>query len=372
MTICGPITLKRNYYRCPNCGISFYPDDERLNISRSMSSKGFAKICSQLLLFMPFEHASRLLKEIYRCEISETFLKELSDRIGSRLYKESEDKGRMPYNLDTGMELIEKMYIHADGAMVPILGEESIEYRENKLGLVYTDKDIVKKTSKRGKQRVTIKNRRYVSSIGEGVEGFKKMMYATALENGYRRARDVIFLTDGAVWLRKMKDEYFPEALHILDWYHAMDHLWSTAKKIFGEENYDACESWVSPKKELLWKGRVKDVIEQLTEEGLSAKKHQTEIFELRGYYVSNASSMNYDVYREKGFFIGSGAVESANKYIVADRLKRTGMRWTLQHANSIIWLRCKYFEDRWDQFWNNMKLSDFLDHNYIIHKKAA
>jgi len=372
VTICGSITINRNYYRCPHCKESFYPDDQRLNLSRSMTSKGFAKICSQLLLFMPFEHAAKFINEVYRCEISETFLKELSDKIGSKLYKEVEHKGKQPYNLDPETKKIKTMYIHADGAMVPILGEESIEYRENKLGLVYTDKDIVTKTTKKGKTRVTIRNKRYVSSIGEGVESFKKMMYANALENGYRRTKNIVFLTDGAIWLKKMKDEYFSEAIHILDWYHAMDHLWGTAKKIFGEDNHAACIEWLEPKKELLWNGQIKKVIRQLTEEGLKSKKHQTEIFELRGYYISNEPAMKYDVFRKKGFFIGSGAIESANKYIVADRLKRTGMRWTLQHANAIIWLRCKYFEDQWDDFWNNVNLSDYLDHNYIIHKKGA
>jgi len=321
---------------------------------------------------MPFEHAAKFIKEVYRCEISETFLKELSDKIGSKLYTEAEHKGRMPYNLDSGTGELNTMYIHADGAMVPILGDKSIEYKENKLGLVYTDQDIVTKKSKKGKTRVTIRNKRYVSSIGEGVDPFKKMMHAIALETGYRRAKDIVFLTDGAIWLKKMKDEYFPQAIQILDWYHAVDHLWATARKIFGDDNHTACMNWVEPKKELLWDGKVKDVIRQLAGEGLKAKKHQTEIFELRGYYVSNESAMKYDVFRKNGFFIGSGAIESANKYIVADRLKRTGMRWTLQHANSLIWIRCKYFEDRWDLFWKNLNLSEYLDHNYIIHEKGA
>lgn len=372
VTICGEITVLRNYYRCPQCKKSLYPDDTRLHLSKSMSSKGFAKICCQLLVFMPFEHAARILNQIYRCNISETFLKDLSDKIGSKLYKEFENKSRMPYNLDLSEEEIDTMYIHADGAMVPIKGGKSIEYRENKLGLVYTDKDIVTKTSKKGKERVSIHNKRYVSSIGEGVEPFKKMMYANALENGYRRAQNIVFLTDGAVWLKKMKEEYFPEALHILDWYHAVDHLWNTAKKMFGEDNHDGCLSWVTPKKELLWNGQVKDVIAELTHEGMKSKKYQTELFELRGYFVSNEKAMRYDVFREKGFFIGSGAIESANKYIVADRLKRTGMRWTLQNGNAIIWLRCKYFEDTWELFWDQMHLNDYYDHNIIIHKKGA
>ncbi len=231
-----------------------------------MASKRFAKVCSQLILFMPFEHASKFIKEVYNCEVSETFLQELAYKLGSKLHKDFEEKGRMPYNLDPESDEIGTMYIHADGSMVPILGEDSIEYKENKIGLVYTDKDIVSKTSKKGKTRVMINNKRYVSSIGEGVEPFKRMMNVCALENGYRRASNKVFLTDGAAWLKKLKDEFFPEALYILDWYHAVEHLWGTARKMFGEQNQAKCTEWVEPKKKLLWEGRVKDVIQELME----------------------------------------------------------------------------------------------------------
>lgn len=325
-----------------------------------------------MLVFMPFEHAAKLLNEIYHCEISETFLKELANRIGTKLYKDAEEKGRMPYNLCNDSRSIKTMYLYADGAMAPILGEGTIEYRENKLGLVYTDRDIVHKKTKSGEKRIDIKNKRFVSSIGQGVEPFKKMFYACAVENGYRKAKNAVFLSDGAIWLKNMKDEYFPDAIHILDWYHAVDHLWGAAKKLFGEDNHDACIEWISPKKELLWNGKIDTVIQQLTREGMKSKNKQAVYFELRGYYVSNKESMRYDQYRKEGHFIGSGAIESANKYILADRLKRTGMRWTLQHANAVIWLRCKYFETQWDQFWDYMDLPSFMNHNYIVHEKGA
>jgi hypothetical protein len=70
---------------------------------------------------------------------------------------------------------------------------------------------------------------------------------------------------------------------------------------------------------------------------------------------------MRYNEFRAQGLYIGSGAIESAHKYIVASRLKQTGMRWTIKHANAMIWLRCKYFEDRWDEFWHSMRLREYF-----------
>jgi hypothetical protein len=124
--------------------------------------------------------------------------------------------------------------------------------------------------------------------------------------------------------------------------------------------------------KDLLWNRNVEKVIAVLSEEGLKTRKHQTALFELRGHFVSNKECMRYNEYRKKGYSTGSGAAESANKYIVADRMKRSGMRRSLQHANALMWLRCKYYEDQWDEFWGKMKLPDYMDHDYITHSVAA
>jgi hypothetical protein len=70
---------------------------------------------------------------------------------------------------------------------------------------------------------------------------------------------------------------------------------------------------------------------------------------------------MCYDIFRKKGYYIGSGVIESAHKYIVASRLKQAGMRWSMKNANALIWLRSIYFEDRWDDFWKHMTLKKYL-----------
>ena len=326
-----------------------------------MLSKRCAKAVTWLSVFMPFEHVREYAKEIMGVEISETCLKETTHRIGSKLHEEMERRGRRPETVRRPKESPKVVYIQADGSMVPIRGEKEREFKEAKLGLVYTDEDIVRKKSKKGAYSIDILHKRFASSIGEGVEPFKKMMQAIAIEKGYYSARTVVLLTDGAVWISKMRDEYFPRAVHILDWYHALDHLWQTAKHLFGETNHSACEQWVLPLKALLWNGKIDEVITQLEREAFSRKNHQTAILQLRGYYVSNRHHMRYDEYRAHGFYIGSGAIESAHKYIVAGRLKQAGMRWTIAHANSMIWLRSKYFEGTWHDFWSAMNLKDYL-----------
>jgi hypothetical protein len=150
-----------------------------------------------------------VIKRILNIEMSETLLKSIY-HIGEKLYNDMEEKGRRPESVQSKVDSVDTMYILADGAMVPTVSDGEVEYKENKLGMTFTDKDVVPIESKKGENRVEIKNKRFVSSIGEGVERFKKMLHALSKENGLYKADKVILLCDGASWLSKMKDEYFP------------------------------------------------------------------------------------------------------------------------------------------------------------------
>jgi hypothetical protein len=351
----------RSKYECENCGEIIYPFDEVLEVGRSKMSKRLCKIASLMFVFIPFAHTKKIIKETLNIDISETALLSISGKVGTKLYNDMEKKSRRPEQVQSKVETVNVMYIQADGAMTPIVTKGGVEYKENKLGMVFTDDNIVHSKTKKGENRVEIKNKHFVSSIGEGVEKFKKMLYALSKENGLHRAAKKVFICDGASWLSKMKEEYFPDAIQILDWYHAVDHLWQTAHSLFGENNIEKCKSWVEPQKQLLWEGKVDDVISGLIKAGNNTKKNQTPIWQLHGYFVSNRNNMRYDEYRNAGYYIGSGSIESANKYIVANRLKQAGMRWEIKNANAIIWLRSKYFEDDWDDFWESMNIADYL-----------
>ena len=246
--------------------------------------------------------------------------------------------------------------------MVPLAGEGKVEYKENKLGIVFTNRDVEQKIDKKGKITTHITDKKLVSSLAAGTEPFKKLLLAAAVKKGVHTAKTVIFLSDGATWLGKCKEELFPNAVRILDWYHALEHVWGTARSLFGEQNEMKCRSWVEPLQELLWEGKVDEVIRFLEDEINTRKKNQQPLVELRGYYHSNRMSMRYGEYREKGWYIGSGPVESANNYIVNQRLKRSGMKWSKTCANAILWARCKYYENDWDDFWKNVSLPEYLN----------
>lgn len=335
--------------------------DERLQLSRLKSSKRFAKVVSQLTVFIPEEHVKKQIQSLLGIDVSVTLISNIITRFGNTLHDKHLTKAKRPYTIENREKDVDVLYIEADGAMTPLWGDKCREYKENKLGIVFNNKDIVHKNTKSGKKTSTILRKKFVSSIAEGVEPLKKMLFAAAVEKGYYSAKKVIFLCDGASWLTKCREEYFPNAVQILDWYHAVEHLWETGEKIFGE-NKAKIKQWAEPLQDLLWDGKVQTVIKALQEMASEMESHQTALYELRGYYVSHAEFMKYDTYRENGWYFGSGAIESANKYIVSQRLKQSGMIWRKIGADAMIWARCKYFEGDWEEFWDNLTMTEYFN----------
>ncbi len=358
-TLLGKIFLKRLRYECANenCSMNLYPLDERLDISSCSASKGLAKIISLFSIFIPYEHVRKFIKDSLILTVSGTCIKEIGYRSGKKISEQfSNGESEQEENNDFSL-----LYLQVDGAMTPILTENGLEYKENKLALAFSDQDMMKKVTKKGEERIEIKNRRFASSIGKGVEIFKELTHKLALKKGLLKAKTVVILSDGAAWISKMKDDYFSNALQILDWYHAVEHLWDTAHLLYGD-NKKKCTQWVIPLKQKLWDGDIDAVLHAIKQQALnSSKKQQTPLLELHTYYFNNRKNMNYADYRTKGYYIGSTAIESANKYIVSQRLKQAGMRRQLDRANAMIWLRCKYFEGIWDRFWEGISLREML-----------
>jgi hypothetical protein len=174
-----------------------------------MVSKHLGKMISLVSIFASFNHAKKILQDGFGIEISVTCLENYVHQVGQKLYNIFKVKGKDPDLCKVKGEESDVLYLQADGSMVPISGKEGLEYKENKLGLAYSKKDIALEKTFKGKSRVEIKNKRFVSSLGEGVEEFKKMFYSLALKKGLQESKEVILLCDGAKWLSKMKTIIF-------------------------------------------------------------------------------------------------------------------------------------------------------------------
>ncbi len=138
-------------------------------------------------------------------------------------------------------------------------------------------------------------------------------MSAEAQQRGEGNAAEVIALADGAIWIWNLVDAYFPEAVQIIDWYHASEHVWRFARVVY-DGNEDRCKSWVDGQLELLSNGRVEELVGRLRAMTGLRDEASAERADLARYLETNRERMRYDEYRAKGYHIGSGVVESACK----------------------------------------------------------
>jgi len=146
-------------------------------------------------------------------------------------------------------------------------------------------------------------------------------------------------------------------AAFIIDWYHASEHVWGCGKVLFGEGT-DTTEEWVKERLSLLWDGWTKRLLDDLAEEGKRYRGRKRQAVEDLCRYISvNEEQMRYDVFRAKGYQIGSGPVEGACKHVVGDRLKRSGMIWSRAGSSSVLALRVSWLNRQWEQVWSQKPL---------------
>jgi hypothetical protein len=250
-----------------------------------------------------------------------------------------------------------------DGTMVHIREEG---WKEVKIGCVFefeVEPGAIN-SQEDEEEKVRAKNLSYCAWLG-GVEDFAKQQWAEAVRRGMPRSRDQVVLGDGAPWIWNLADDCYPDSVRIVDWYHAMEHLWSGANAVYGPETA-AARRWVKRREEQLALGEVHKIIaalEQLAEvelvevkgEGAIGSELQRDLEREANYFRTNKRRMHYQDFREEGYPIGSGMVESGCKNVVGARLKGPGMRWSRTGAERMLALRSELLSDRWDEAWELM-----------------
>ncbi len=172
-------------------------------------------------------------------------------------------------------------------------------------------------------------------------------IYAEALRRGLAQAKTVIALTDGARYNRTIVQTHFPQAVHIVDLFHAYEHLTAIAQILWGQEA-KAPKAW----RELLEAGNIARLVSTAGQYLPASAKSKKSLVKQLHYFEHNALQMCYAEYREKKFFVGSGVVEAGCRTVIGERLKQSGMHWSVRGANAIIALRCCLLSARFEDFW--------------------
>jgi len=192
----------------------------------------------------------------------------------------------------------------------------------------------------------------FVGAI-ETAEEFGWRIYAEAVRRGLWHAERVVVLGDGAEWIKNLAQTHFHGATQIVDLYHARQHVSELCKVLFTSDEKQIVRHrirwWTT-----LDAGNVEKIVgeaqRKLPQEAGARKRATVEIT----YLEKNMERMRYADFRAQGFFVGSGVVEAGCKTVIGQRLKQSGMEWSVRGANAIISLRCMMKSGRLEDYWDS------------------
>src|SRR5258708_34948381 len=150
------------------------------------------------------------------------------------------------------------------------------------------------------------------------------------------------------MWIWNLAGQHFPGAIQIVDLYHARQHLWELSAKLFPQDAM-ARKRWMSRGLKQLDQGKVEALVKTLRAIVSGHEELARLVRNEAHYFARNAQRMRYPAFRLQGLFVGSGVIEAACNTVIAARLKRSGMFWTLRGANAILALRCSRLSRRFD-----------------------
>lgn len=363
-SVFGKVKYGRAYYAGCQCGCGKAPVDEQYGIEPGKVTAGLASPVGLSRIDKAFEDGGKWLKSYLLFEVSENTIRSETEDLGA-LQKQMEeamvqamqDETQLQKRKRDQKQAPERLYGSIDAAKVRIEPRDELEkvlegrgnWRDLKIGCWYQGEIVpnrersVRQKSKAQREGTLIraKGKEYFCDISEADE-FGKLLWATGCSVGADRAKVLVFVWDGAMWIWNLVDYYFSNAVQIVDWYHAEDHLKEVAKEAF--ENPEERQAWLKPVVEDLWQGRVEQVIAACQKLSLSsdlARKAAT-------YFSNNCERMRYADFRAKGYLIGSGVIESGCKQIVSRRLKLPGAQWTLNGAVLTAKPRAAWLSGKW------------------------
>ena len=365
LTAVGQVEVLRPYYLCPHCHNGQFPADIELDIENTESSPGVRRMQALVGMEAPFDHGRQQMKLLAGLEVTTNSVERAAEAIGSDIAQTQQEEIQRAVQLDLPVILGEPvpiLYVQMDGTGVPVVKKETegrkgktdgqpAHTREVKLGCVFTQTGWDKEGyAIRDPDSIT-----YTGAI-ETAEEFGKRIYLEAWNRGWSRAAKKVVMGDGAEWIWNLAEQHFPGTVQIVDLYHARQHLWDLARKLYPNDTVSQ-KAWIKAhQKRLLDKGKIEKLVLSLRSiESTNAdvlEKLRTEA----DYFERNAERMRYPKFRGQHLFVGSGVIEAGCKTVIGSRLKQSGMFWTVRGANSVIALRCCHLNGRFEDYWEGRR----------------
>jgi len=361
-TVLGPVTVTRAWYHCAECGHGLAPRDAGPGVAGASMSPGLAAMNDIAAAAGPFAGAARLLEEIGGVRLTAKRVERAAEASGAVVAETGRDRAA----LIAARRLVplppsplpDKLYAVIDGTGVPMTSRETAgrkgngedgraRTREVKLAVFFTQDKV-------DDDGYPVRDRASTSVIAtfEPAAAFGNLVKAEGIRRGADHIRQFTVIGDGAAWIWGIATAKFPGATQIVDLYHAREHLHSLTRSL-EFMLLDRKDEWLAARLEDLDYGYI-DGIEAAVRRYPLVGVKKDEVAKELGYFLNNAPRMRYHWFRSRGLFTGSGVVEAGCKTIVGQRLKQSGMHWTVNGADAIIALRCREASSTREAICNN------------------
>jgi hypothetical protein len=361
LTAVGEVELLRPWYLCPHCHNGQCPVDAGLDIERVDLSPGVRRMLALVGSEAPFDHGRRQIELLAGLKVTAKAVERTAESIGSDIAQGEQREIQRAMQLDLPIVVgqpVPILYVEMDGTGVPVVKAETegrsgkvdgqpAHTREAKIGSVFTQT----RWDNEGYAIRDPDSTTYVAAIETAGE-FGKRIYLEAWNRGWARARKKVVIGDGAEWIWNIAADHFPGAIQIVDLFHARQHLWDVARKLYPNQETEQKRWMAIHQDNLLDQGRIEELVAALRAIESASPDLLEKIRIEADYFDRNTERMRYPKFRAEHLFVGSGVIEAGCKTIIGSRCKQSGMFWTVCGANSILALRCCQFNRRFEDYW--------------------
>jgi hypothetical protein len=356
LCLLGAVKLQRHYYHCAGCAKGHYPWDDILRIAGQRLTPGAREVVCLAGIQESFgKAAGRTLHKLAGIRLSESTVERTTESAGVDL-KEKHQAGillgpgqRYQWNRDVDNKTC--AYVSLDLTGILMQGEKAskVDGRMVTVAMIYNPEPRAQEEEALSKPCAGV---RYFAGFYD-VEELGLQRRRQAAQVGMNDAEQWIALTDGGAGLERFLDVNFARAEKILDFFHAAEHLSAFAKRYRpGAASSPLLDAWCHTLKHAGGKQVIR-MLGRLRRDKMSADVQEA-YDGLRNYLKSNEHRMDYPRYLKRGWQIASGAIESACKRVVNQRMCLGGMRWGEEGSDAVAHLRALYQSDadQWDGLW--------------------
>lgn len=339
-TLYGPVAAWRAYYHCGHCRTGQAPWDREQGLSRLLWTPGVKALVAEAAGRLPYGEAVHMLQRFTGLVVEESCAERIVAQVAGRL-REREQALMRSYDGGEIQPLVSvppaRLYVSMDGTTAHLEGG----WHEVKTGVVYEAR-----TGAEGLDECC--QARYLAA-SEPAAVVGERLYLTAAQAGAEQAAQVVVLGDGAEWIWNLARHHYPDATHIVDYWHACEHIHQLAQAVYGENSVNG-KRWAREHCRKLKQFGPASLLGALKRMKPGTLQADEALAREVGYFTNHRGRMQYHQYRAAGMMIGSGPAEAACKTVVGQRLKQSGMRWSRAGADHILAIRTRLLSRQHDQ----------------------